>query len=239
MLGMATLTMVRSSRVMNRPRASTASATQGADGRTLLDMVVVTLLGIAAAILGVRALEWRSCERPARGTRPLTECAEHFAGGRCCSSAITSFFPALEGLAEGLHLLLGDPQLATLNVVDEAANPLELRALHRHGILAFDQEEPGQAHPQKVLELLVRTSDLAIEQRDPRFQQAGDLVLVECRHKGECGGELRILAQRLGQQLRQPAGDLVATGLGDRVDRSLRPASLAARFLRFDETTRL
>src|SRR2546430_10488019 len=156
-------------------------------------------LRIAAAILGLRALESRSCERPARGTRPLTECAEHFAGGRCCSSAITSFFPALEGIADGLHLLPGDPQLATLNVVDQAANPLELRALHRHGILAFDQEEPRQTHPQKILELLVRTSDLAIEQRDPRFQQAGDLVLVECRHEGECRSELRIVAHRLGQ----------------------------------------
>src|SRR5256714_4243623 len=104
---------------------------------------------------------------PTRGTRPLTECAEHFAGGPCCSSAVTSFPSALEGIADGLHLLFGYPQLATLNVVNQAANPLELRALHRHGILAFDQEEPGQAHPQKVLELFVRTSDLAIEQGDP------------------------------------------------------------------------
>src|SRR5207247_9214526 len=166
---------------------------------TVLDLVVVAFVEYAAAILWVRALEWRSCETPARGTRPLTECADHFAGGRCCSSAITSFFAALEGLAEGLHLLLGDPQLATLNVVDQAANPLELRALHRHGVLAFDQEEPGKTHLQEVLELLVRTSDLAIEQRDPRFQQAGDVVLVECRHKGERRGELRILAHGLGQ----------------------------------------
>src|SRR5437773_7100552 len=178
MLGMATLTMVRSSRVMKRPRASTASASQGADGRTLLDMVVVTLLENAAAILGVRALEWRSCERPARGTRPLTECAEHFAGGPCFSSAVTSFPSALEGIADGLHLFLGHPQLAILDVMDDVANPLELRALHRHGILAFDQEEPRQTHPQEVLELLVRTSDLAIEQRDPHCEQAGDLVLV-------------------------------------------------------------
>src|SRR2546421_7990257 len=123
MLGIATLTMVRSSRVMKSPRASTASASQGADGRTLLDMVVVTLLENAAAILGVRALEWRSCETPARGKRPLTEGAEHFAGGRCCSSAITSFFSAFEGLSEGPHLLPGDPQLATLNVLDQNAKP--------------------------------------------------------------------------------------------------------------------
>src|SRR5437667_9290348 len=87
---------------------------------------------------------------PTRGTRPLTECAEHFAGGRCFSSAVTSFFPALEGIADGLHLLLGDPQLATLNVIDDVANPLELRSLHRHGIFAFDQEEARQAHPRKV-----------------------------------------------------------------------------------------
>jgi hypothetical protein len=57
MLGIATLTMVRSSRVMKRPSASTASASQGADERAVLDMVLLTLLGIDAAILGVRALE--------------------------------------------------------------------------------------------------------------------------------------------------------------------------------------
>src|SRR5207237_6858059 len=39
MLGMATLTMVRSSSVMNRPRASTARASQGADGRRFSVMV--------------------------------------------------------------------------------------------------------------------------------------------------------------------------------------------------------
>src|SRR2546421_11463007 len=221
MLGIATLTMVRSSRVMKSPRASTASASQGADGRTLLDMVVVTLLENAAAILGVRALEWRSCEKPARGTRPLTECAEHFAGGRSFSSVITSFLPTLEGVAEGLHLLLRDPQLATLNVLDEAADPRELRALHRHGVFAFDQKQPGQPHPQEVLELLLRAGDLAVEQRNPHFQQARNLVLVERRHEGECSCELWILAHRLSQQLRQPTGDLVATGLGDRVDRTL------------------
>src|SRR3989442_69620 len=196
-------------------------------------------LGIAAAILGVRALEWRSCEKPARGTRPLTECAEHFAGGRSFLSVITSFLPTLEGVAEGLHLLLPDPQLATLNVLDEAAAPLELRALHRHGVFAFDQKQPGQPHPQEVLELLLRTGDLAVEQRNPHFQQARNLVLVERRHEGECSCELWILAHRLSQQLRQPTGDLVATGLGDRVDRTLRPASLAARLLRFDDPTRL
>src|SRR5438045_9337172 len=116
MLGIATLTMVRSSRVMKRPRASTASASQGADGRTLLDMVVVTLLENAAAILGVRALEWRCSETPARGTRPLPECAEHFAGGRCSSSSITSFFPGLKGLAACRHLLIGESPLATLTI---------------------------------------------------------------------------------------------------------------------------
>src|SRR6266480_7952412 len=133
---------------------------------------------------------------PTRGTRPLTECTEHFAGGRCCSSAVTSFFPALEGIAESLHLLLRDPQLATLNVIDDAANPLELRSLHRHGIFAFDQEEARQAHPQKVLELLLRTSDLGVEQRDSRFQQARDVILVEGRHEGERSAELRILIDR-------------------------------------------
>src|SRR5438067_12419447 len=98
---------------------------------------------------------------PTRGTRPLTECAEHFAGGRRLSSDVTSFFPALEGIADGLHLPLGDPQLATLNVIDEPANLFELRPLHRHGILAFDQESPGQLPPQTVLELFARTSHLA------------------------------------------------------------------------------
>src|SRR2546421_8571434 len=123
MLGIATLTMVRSSRVMKSPRASTASASQGADGRTLLDMVVVTLLENAAAILGVRALEWRSCEKPARGTRPLAEGAEHFPGGRSFLSGITSFLPPLEGGAEGLHLLLPDPPPAPPKFPHEAAPP--------------------------------------------------------------------------------------------------------------------
>src|SRR2546430_5130128 len=109
MLGIATLTMVRSRRVMKSPRASTASASQGADGRTLLDMVVVTLLENAAAILGVRALEWRSCEKPARGKRPLPGGAEHFARGRFCLSPITPFFAAFQGPAPRPHLLLWDP----------------------------------------------------------------------------------------------------------------------------------
>src|SRR2546427_13187824 len=103
-------------------------------------------LGIAAAILGVRALEWRSCEKPARGTRTLTECAEHFAGGRSFSSVITSFLPTLEGVAERLHLLLRDPQLATLIVLDEAADPPEIRALHRHAVLTLARYHPVHSH---------------------------------------------------------------------------------------------
>src|SRR2546427_5509888 len=129
-------------------------------------------LGIAAAILGVRALEWRSCEKPARGTRPLTECAEHFAGGRSFSSVITSFLPTLEGDAEGLHLLLRDPQLATLNVLDESPDPLELRPLHLHVVFAFDQKQPGQPHHQEVLKLLLRATDLPVPQPNPPFQRA-------------------------------------------------------------------
>src|SRR2546427_5354257 len=87
-------------------------------------------LGIAAAILGVRALEWRSCEKPARGKRPLTGGAEHFAGGRSFLFVITSFLPTLQGVAEGLPLLLRYPQLATLNVLHQAAGPLQLPPLH-------------------------------------------------------------------------------------------------------------
>src|SRR2546430_6615223 len=113
MLGIATLTMVRSRRVMKSPRASTASASQGADGRTLLDMVVVTLLENAAAILGVRALEWRSFAKPARGKRPLTVRAAHFAGGRFCSSSIPSLFVPFVGLAPSPHLFLWGTQHAT------------------------------------------------------------------------------------------------------------------------------
>src|SRR6202023_2468505 len=84
---------------------------------------------------GCAPLSTRSAVGLTRGTRPLTECSQHFAGGRCCSSFLTSFVWATEPDVKGRHLVVADPQPPVLDVGNQAANPFDLRMRHRDLIL--------------------------------------------------------------------------------------------------------
>src|SRR5438477_2735417 len=174
MLGMATLTMVRSSSVMKRPNASTASASQGEYDRRVCDMVSKP--------------PWIERKFPSPVAGPFTN--------RWLASS-----PGRHRLLVRLHLLVGDPQLPILDFLDRAPHPLELGSVHREAVFAFDHEEPWQVHLcRQIPELGVHGRDASLQPNRPHLEQVNNLLLCEAAHKGQGRRELRVLVRRLGQQ---------------------------------------
>src|SRR5260370_3145619 len=157
------------------------------------------------------------------------ECSQHSTGGWGGYAAFTSFPRAFEPGTDDLHLIVREPEFAVLDVLNQSANPVELRTVHGGAVLGLDEEEPGDPHRLlRVLEPRFDSSNLAFEQAAPHAEQAHDLLLVQRGEESQRRGKLRVLVHRLRQHLAEPGCDLLATGLGDGVDRPLWAAPFAA-----------
>src|SRR5258708_8199744 len=105
------------------------------------------------------------------------ECSQPFTGGARCASAFPSCPPAFEPGNDDLHLIVREPEFAVLDVLNQSANPVELRTVHGGAVLGLDEEEPGDP-PRllRVLEPRFDSSNLAFEQAAPHAEQAHDLL---------------------------------------------------------------
>src|SRR6202165_3111797 len=147
---------------------------------------------------GLRALECQALMGPARGTRPLTECSEHFAGGRRCSSAPTSF-GRLNRLLIRPHLVMRDPQLPFLDFPNRPAHPLQFGAIHGEPVLPFQHEKPWEAQVSgQRRQLRVDGCNPGLQASRPKRWGADVVISGEAPDECQGGGELRVLVDRLG-----------------------------------------
>src|ERR1051326_4810315 len=262
-LGMAMLTIVRSSSVMNRPSDRTTRTVQGLTWREDTGEVTVGTLLSASWI----------DPAPPRGAGPRSAapvCSSRIrlelgtaSAGPTSGLTIGGGRPPAAGVMAGSHagllllvvlvdeaqpqrqlaavlaellpeLLAAPPQPAGAHVLDQGLDPRELGPAEDDGVLDLEDEEPGQ----DALEAAggrLHLRDVAFEAHDAGLQLEPRVLGVERPEDVDRLEHLRVVLDGRREQLAQPLAELLLAALREPAGGALREGALAGRLDGLDE----
>src|SRR5258708_31921653 len=121
----------------------------------------------------------------------------------------------------------------------ELADPVALCVDHRDLVLQLDESEPRYARCTQLPHYSGQLFRLGVEGGDSLGQELRRLSRGEVMHEHEPGCEIGVLAGWLRQDLTDDFDEQFATGFGQLVNGSLRPAALLLALHRDDQAVAL